>query len=132
MTGESEILKGKQGAFLAALLAAPTVAEAAQASNVSERTAWRYLSDPAFQIEYRAARREVTQHTIMRLQSDSTHAAKVLRDIADDTTAPASARVTACRVIIEQAFKGAEMRDLAEDVEEIKRMLGERAKGRGV
>jgi phage terminase small subunit len=126
MAHAEENLKGKQGTFLTALLAEPTVKEAAEAAGVSPRTAWRYLADPAFQKEYRAARREVTEHTVMRLQADSAHAAKVLRDIADDTTAPASARVSACRTIIEQGLKGAELREVMQRLDELEKTIEER------
>jgi hypothetical protein len=48
----------------------------------------------------------------LRLQSDATYAAKVLRDIAEDTEAPASARVSAARAILDSAIKAAEVEDL--------------------
>jgi len=102
--------------MLAALLSSPTIKEAAKAARVSEATVTRALRNEGFSKLYREARREVTQHCVMRLQADSSHAAKVLRDIADDPTAPASARVTAARAIIEQAFRGAELYDLTERI----------------
>jgi hypothetical protein len=105
-------LPGKQAAALAALLAHPTVRDAARAANVAEGTLWRYLADPAFAAHYQEARRQATEHLIARLTADSTKAAKVLIDVAEDEAAPASARVSAARAIIEQALKGAELRDL--------------------
>jgi hypothetical protein len=75
------------------------------------------LRDPSFSERYKAARRDVTEHLIMRLQSDSTKAAKVLMDVAEDTSAPASARVSAARTIIEQALRGVEIRDLMERID---------------
>ncbi len=125
-------MTGKQGALLTALLCEPTIADAAKAAGVGERTAFRYLADPAFQAELRAARREVVEHTITRLQADGAHAAGVLCQIADDVQAPASARVTACRVIIEQGLTGAKVRDLAEEVETIKAMLAEQERRGGL
>jgi hypothetical protein len=76
------------------------VRDAARAAKVAEGTLWRYLSDPAFAAHYQEARRQATEHLIARLTADSTKAA------------PASARVSAARAIIEQALKGAELRDL--------------------
>ncbi len=105
-------LPGKQAAALAALLAHPTVRDAARAANVAEGTLWRYLADPTFTAHYKKARRQVTEHLIARLTADSTKAAKVLIDVAEDEAAPASARVSAARTIIEQALRGAELRDL--------------------
>ena len=121
--GSGTELRGKQAAALAALLAQPTVADAAKAAKVSLPTLWRYLRDPAFAPEYRAGRREVVSHAVMRLQADSAQAAKVLRDIADDTQAPASARVTAARVILETAFKGIELLDHGERIAQLEELL---------
>jgi hypothetical protein len=105
-------LPGKQAAALAALLAHPTVRDAARAAQVAEGTLWRYLADPAFAAHYQEARRQATEHLIARLTADSTKAARVLLEVAEDTNAPASARVSAARTIIEQALRGAELRDL--------------------
>jgi len=112
-------LPGKQAAALAALLAHPTVRDAARAAQVAEGTIWRYLSDPTFAAHYQEARRQATEHLIARLTADSTKAAKVLTDVAEDAAAPASARVSAARVIIEQALRGAELRDLVERLQAV-------------
>ena len=104
---------------MAALLAHPTVRDAARAANVAEGTLWRYLSDPTFAAHYQEARRQATEHLIARLTADSTKAAKVLIDVAEDAAAPASARVSAARVIIEQALRGAELRDLVERLQAV-------------
>ena len=128
--GHKPELKGKQAVALAALLSQPTVADAARVAQVSEPTLWRYLRDPAFAAEYRAGRREVVSHAVMRLQADSAQAAKVLREIADDTTAPASARVTAARVILETAFKGIELLDHGERIAALEELAEAQKKGR--
>ncbi len=116
-------LPGKQAAALAALLAHPTVRDAARAAKVAEGTLWRYLSDPTFAAHYQEARRQATEHLIARLTADSTKAAKVLIDVAEDEAAPASARVSAARAIIEQALKGAELRDLMERLQAVEALL---------
>ena len=115
-------LPGKQAAALAALLAHPTVRDAARSANVAEGTLWRYLADPAFAAHYQEARRQATEHLIARLTSDSTKAARVLLEVAEDTNAPASARVSAARTIIEQALRGLELRDLMERIEALETM----------
>jgi len=113
----AEKLPPRQEQALAALLTSPSVREAAEVVKVSEGTIWRYLRDPAFSARYKAARRDVTEHLIMRLQAASTKAAKVLISVAEDGEAPSSARVSAARAIIENALKGAELRDLMERIE---------------
>ncbi len=127
MTHDVPKLPAKQEQALAALLANPSVREAAEAAKNSEATLWRYLRDPAFSERYKAARRDVTDHLIMRLQADSTKAARVLLEVAEDTNAPASARVSAARTIIEQALRGAELRDLTDRIE----ALEATSKGKG-
>ena len=112
MTHAGEKLPGKQGAALVALLNNPTVREAAKAAKLSEATLWRYLRDEDFRARYQEARRDLLSQTALRLQSDATYAAKVLRDIAEDTEAPASARVSAARAILDSAIKAAEVEDL--------------------
>ena len=107
---------------MAALLEKPTVREAAEAAKVSEGTVWRYMREATFAARYSQARADVTKHLIMRLQSDSTKAARVLIEIAEDREAPASARVSAARTIIEQALRGAELRDLMERIEALATM----------
>ena len=121
--GHKPELRGKQAAALAALLAQPTVADAAHAAQVSEATVWRYLRDPTFATEYKAARREVVGHAIMRLQADAAHAAKGLREVADDIQAPATARVSAYRAIIDYAIKGVELLDHEERIAQLEELL---------
>lgn len=123
MAEAEEKLNAKQAAALSALLSSPSVAEAAKKAGVGERTIWRYLSDPAFADEYRTARREVTQHTIMRLQARSSEAAEILFSIAKDKKAPASSRVSAARAIIEQAFDGTKTTELIERVDALQKAI---------
>jgi DNA-binding MurR/RpiR family transcriptional regulator len=122
LTHDAPKLPAKQEQALAALLANPSVREAAEAAKTSEATLWRYLRDPSFSERYKAARRDVTEHLIMRLQADSTKAARVLLEVAEDTGAPASARVSAARTIIEQALRGAELRDLTDRIEALEKV----------
>ena len=127
MTHAAEKLEAKHETALAALLAHPTVAEAAKAAKVSQATLWRYMRDAKFSAHYAEARADVTKHLIMRLTSASTSAARVLLEVAEDTTAPASARVSAARTIIEQALRGAELRDLMERIEALETMQKEKS-----
>ncbi len=120
-------MPGKQEAALAALLTNPTVRDAAKAAGIAEGTLWRYLSDETFGEHYKKARRQVTEQLIARLTSDSTKAAAVLLEVAEDAAAPASARVSAARTIIETALRGAELRDLMTRIEALE--AGREGKG---
>ncbi len=119
-----EGLTDKQAAFLPALLSYPTIKEACFSSGISEATAWRWLSsDSKFREQYRLARRQVVEHVIVRIQTDAASAAKVLRDVADDKEASASARVSAAKSIIELAVKAVEIGDVEARLEALEQHI---------
>jgi hypothetical protein len=119
-----EGLTDKQAAFLPALLSYPTIKEACFSSGISEATAWRWLnSDSKFREQYRLARRQVVEHVIVRIQTDAASAAKVLRDVADDKAASASARVSAAKSIIELAVKAVEIGDVEARLEALEQHI---------
>ncbi|MDQ5827308.1 MAG: LacI family DNA-binding transcriptional regulator [Chloroflexota bacterium] len=105
-------LPARQEAVLVALLAQPTLKEAAEAAGVSETTAWRYLQDEKFRERYRAAQRQCVEHIIVRVRQDAGAAVSALREIVDDRTAPASSRVQAARAILETVFKAVEVSEM--------------------
>jgi hypothetical protein len=57
MRGSIKKLTGKQRVAIEALLNQPTVAEAARVAGIAEQTLGRWKKDPAFDAEYRAAKR---------------------------------------------------------------------------
>jgi hypothetical protein len=120
----NEKLTPKQERALVALLDCGEIKEASERAEVSDVTLWRWLQTPLFQSRYRAARRQVVERAIAQLQADSTVAARVLREVAEDKEANASARVSAARAIIEHTLKAVELLDLEERVQEIERRLG--------
>lgn len=120
-------LPERQEAALLALLSHKTLKEAALAAGVSLPTLWRYLRDPIFSLRYREARRELVECAMVRLQNDAEHAACVLRDVADDKQAPASARVTAARTIIELSVKSIELGDLQQRISSLEDYLAKKA-----
>jgi hypothetical protein len=113
MAALDDKLHGKQAAAIAALLAQRTIAEAAQQVGIGERTLLRWLQeDSAFQAAYRTARRHVVQHAIAQVQQATSTAVATLEAIMQDSTASASARVSAAKVVLETAIKGVEVEDL--------------------
>jgi hypothetical protein len=54
------------------------------------------------------------------------NAVSTLAAVMHDTTAPASARVSAAKTILEQSIGGVELTELRQEVEDIKGMLAER------
>src|SRR4029450_4293035 len=113
MAVPDEKLHGKQAAAIAALLAHRTIAEAAHQGGIGERTLLRWLQeDRAFQGTYRTARRHVVQHAVAQVQQATSTAVATLEAIMQDSTASASARVSAAKAVLETALKGVELEDL--------------------
>lgn len=125
---EKSELNAKQERALLALLSCGEIKQAAKDSRVGETTLWRWLQEPEFQSRYRSARRQMVEAALSRLQSDGTRAAKVLREIAEDKKAPASARVSAAKIILEQSIKGVERLDTLERIEALEQLVKSKGK----
>jgi hypothetical protein len=105
-----EKLTRKQEQALLALLEKGTVREASKACAISETTLWRWLREsPEFRKRYQAARHQLVDTAIARLQSAGDIAVTTLVDIAQDTSAAPTARIAAARAIISGAFRGLEL-----------------------
>ena len=116
-----------------ALLAHPTIPEAAAACGVGEATLWRWLQEPAFAERYRAARRQVVEGAIASLQQTASEAAATLkRNLRCGTP---SVEVRAALAVLEQAIKGAELLDLQERIAALEahqeQQAATHARGRG-
>jgi hypothetical protein len=123
-------LSAKQERALLALLDCGETKKAAGIAGVVETTLWRWLQLPGFQARYRAARRQLVETAIAQLQSDCTIAVRVLREVAEDTDAPASSRVAAAKTILEQSVSAIELMDLQERIERLEDLLPEQEKGK--
>jgi hypothetical protein len=121
-----EKLTPRQESALVALLDCGEVQAAALQARVAKGTLWRWLQLPEFQTRYRTMRRQLVENAIAQLQADCTIAARVLRAVAEDKEAPASARVAAARAILEQSVAAIQLTDLQAEVDEIKRLLAAR------
>src|SRR5215470_6810621 len=77
--GHGEKLSRKREAAILALLAHPTIPEAAKACGISETTMWRWLQRSDFQERYREAQHRVFDGALRSLQSASTEAVDCLR-----------------------------------------------------
>lgn len=124
-----EQIEARHAAAISALLEHPTVREAARASKLSEETLYRYRRDPAFAERYREARRALIEDLQARLQAKAEAGARVLSEIAEDKKAPASARVTAARALIENAVKLHEQTEITERLAALEKILDAQKKG---
>jgi hypothetical protein len=119
MKGHGEKLSRNQDRAIAALLVHVSMSEAADAAGIGDVTLWRWMQLPDFKEQYRLARREAVSQAVGHLQGACSVAVVALKDIAQDVTCPARARVSAARKVLELAIKGVELEDLAARVEEL-------------
>jgi len=105
-------LSPKQQRALAALLTSPTLGEAAKQANLGQATLFRYLQEPAFQESYRAARREIVQHAMAKIQHATEEAVEVLVGLMKDKNTPSGSRISAARTILDTTFRAIELEDL--------------------
>jgi hypothetical protein len=112
MRAHGEKLSRKQEQTIAVLLTCDSLTAAAAGCGIAEATLHRWLKEPDFQTAYREARRQVVQHAITQVQRATGEAVETLRAVMQDADAPASARVSAARVVLETAVKAVELEDL--------------------
>jgi hypothetical protein len=102
---------------LTALLESATISEASRKCELNEKTLRRYLADPEFQTEFRAARRVVFEQNIVRLQSLHAGAVDALeRNLNCENP---SVEVRSAQIVIESTRKDFETLDILERLEKI-------------
>jgi hypothetical protein len=111
-------LSHHQERAISALLSTRTIPEAASAAGVSARTLERWLAESdGFSAAYRAARRQVVEVAIGRLQDATGDAVATLsRNL---TCGKPAVEVRAALGILEQAIKAVELWDLEERLSEL-------------
>ena len=112
MAGHGEKLSRNKEKAIGALLLAPSIPDAAKSIGIHERTLWRWLKDQKFKEAFKKARREVVRQAIAHVQAGMSEAVNTLREIISDKDAPASARVTAAKAMIDMSLKAVEVEDL--------------------
>lgn len=117
MKKNGEGISSRQEKAITALLAEPTIAKAAAACDVPERTLKSWLQQPAFAAAFRAARREAFSHAISMTQRYTPHAVQMLAKIMTDSSAPYPSRVTAASALLKFGRESIELDDLAGRVE---------------
>jgi hypothetical protein len=116
---------------LAALLSEPTIEAAAKRVDIAESTLLRWMAEPGFRGKYRAARRQVVEGAIARLQTVATKAVGALE--RNLTCGIPSVEVGAAKAVLDQAIKAVELVDHAERLEaleQIQEQAAEREKGK--
>jgi hypothetical protein len=114
----------KREAAILGLLTEPTLLKAAESAGIGEKTLRRWLKEPGFQAEYRAARRRIVDVAIGRLQQASSEAVDTLqRNLTCDQPA---VEVRAATVILEQAGRYLEIADLEQRLQVLESLLEEK------
>jgi len=104
--------QSKKDQIITALVTCASITEAAAQCGLADVTLRRWLKQEPFQAAYREARRAVVQHAIAQVQHATGEAVETLRSVMQDAEAPASARVSAAKAILETALKGIDIDDL--------------------
>lgn len=112
MAGHGEKLRHKQEQAIAALVTASSLADAALQAGIGERTLLRWLKEAVFQTAYREARRQIVHQAIAQVQQATGTAVATLVTIMQTADAPASAKVSAAKAVLETAIKAVELEDL--------------------
>ena len=121
MTGHGSKFGRKKEAAIAALLTHRSIEDAARAVDLNHNTLLNWLKIPTFVKEYRAARREVVNQSVARLQQATGAAGTVMLKLMTDPNVPAAVRLRAAECVFDRAFKGVELEDLEERVAELER-----------
>ncbi len=106
-----------QTKVLLALLETSSIVEASVKSGLSQETIYRYLRDAAFQKEFREARRATVDNAISALQRATGEAVDTLkRNMSCENP---QAEIRSAQIILEMAFKGFEMADILDRLENL-------------
>jgi DNA-binding MurR/RpiR family transcriptional regulator len=119
--GHGEKVSRKAKSTIVALLAHPTIPEAAKACGVSETTIWRWLQREDFRKEYKEAQNKVFDGALGSLQGATTEAVDCLRRNLRCNNP--SAEVQAARTILDYTLRAREMFTLEERLASLEEAL---------
>ena len=118
-TGKSR----KRTQAIGALLKHRTIAEAAAACGVTARTVLNWLNEPEFKQEYEQAKADLLESTINALRKGGFDSVNVLRTIAENGEAPAAARVSAARAMLELLLRGVALEEIEARIRQLEQNL---------
>lgn len=119
-------MTGRQKKALAALIRAPTRAEAAEIAGVGVSTlrGW-FQNDPEFRAEYEKVLSDLMAEATAEAQKSMGAAVHILREIAEDTAAGPTARISACKTLLETALKLDERFAIEKRLDALETMTGQ-------
>ncbi|MFI3730541.1 replication protein [Vagococcus fluvialis] len=116
-------LKPKQLKLLEMMLIEPVFEEAYKKANLSKNTALKYKNAPEFKKAYRQAKRDSMENVTTQLQRSAIEAVQVLKEIMNDEETPPTARIQAARTVLDNAYKGIELEDISERLENVEAFM---------
>ena len=129
MSDSNKQLEPKKEAAILALLSSRSIEEAAQVAGVDPRTLYRWMKEPAFDVEYRTAKRSAYSQALARLHQMASAAVSTIAKIMVDQNAPASIRLRAADSVLAHVETGIELQDIEARVAELERVT-EKSRGR--
>ena len=118
-------LTQKQEMAVLALLSHRTIKEAAESTKVGESTMIRWLSTPGFRDRYEAERRQLFDSAKNALRSAAAGAVETLVEVQHDGEAPAGAKVTAAKAILDLCMRIQESDDILFRLERLEQTTGD-------
>ena len=116
-------LSRNQTKALAALLSHPSVATAAQACGLSERTLFNYLADQDFKAELRRRQDKILTATAAALVGLSSQAVETLLEVMNDSEATPATKRKAAQAWLNQGRQAVMLTDLADRVAALEEKL---------
>ena len=111
----------KQLNFMFALLSEPTITLACKKAHISEKTAYKWLKEPNFQMHYKKLKHDFIKNTTAKLQANTLRAVDTLVNIMENENLSALARVQSARTILEFGYKGAEIEDIQDRLDKLEK-----------
>lgn len=105
-------LSAQEVAAIGPLITESTIERAADRVGVHERTLRRWLAREDFRRVYHATLRTTYEHASARLQNAAAKAVGTLAAVMVDDEAPAAARVTAARSVLENGARAIELAEV--------------------
>lgn len=115
----------KQQAAAIALARGASHSEVVESVGVGDRTLSRWKTQPEFQDAVLASKRELYDQAIALVIDANCSAARALKEIVEDSSKPAGARVSAARALLDSGYRGFESAELARRIEIIEEALSE-------
>ena len=112
-----EIKSPKCELMLAALLANPTIRDAAEACGVPERTLYTWLRRPDFAAEYHRRRGQLVQSAWSALHEKLSDAIGVVAALMEDPLTPPQVRLSAARAVLDYNLRSIDQLDILRRLE---------------